>query len=129
MTHHAAAFLLSRPQHGPMSKLRGLLLWLICLFRLSIALPFTGLAQTSAPAPLPPAAQQALDKGIIAAKVPDYLLAIRFFEEARKLAPQAPVIFWISASPNRKFRGVNCAPLPGSAPISPPPRMRRARRR
>ena len=50
-------------------------------------------AQTSAPAPLPPAAQQALDKGIIAAKLPDYLLAIRFFEEARKLAPQAPVVF------------------------------------
>ena len=78
MTHHAAAFLLSRPQHGPISKLRGLLLWLICLVCLVSALPITGWAQTSAPAPLPPAAQQALDKGIIAAKVPDYPLAIRF---------------------------------------------------
>ncbi|MDP3753138.1 MAG: hypothetical protein Q8Q98_14885 [Polaromonas sp.] len=45
------------------------------------------------PAPLAPAAQEALDKGIIAARVPDYLLAIRYFEEARKLAPAAPVVF------------------------------------
>lgn len=45
------------------------------------------------PAPLPPAAQEAVDKGIIAAKLPDYLLAIRYFEEARKIAPEAPVIY------------------------------------
>lgn len=44
-------------------------------------------------AQLPPQAQEALDKGIIAAKVPDYLLAIRYFEEARKLAPDdSPII-------------------------------------
>ena len=54
---------------------------------LLISAPSLGWGQANAPAPLPPAAQQALDKGIIAAKVPDYLLAIRFFEEARKLAP------------------------------------------
>jgi len=60
---------------------------------LSIAQPFVALAETSAPAPLPPAAQEALDKGIIAAKVPDYPLAIRYFEDARKLAPEAPVIY------------------------------------
>lgn len=50
-------------------------------------------AAPSAPAPLPPAAQEAVNKGIIAAKVPDYLLAIRHFEEARKLAPDAPVVY------------------------------------
>jgi tetratricopeptide (TPR) repeat protein len=56
-----------------------------------LALAASALAAT--PAPLQPAAQEALNKGIIAAKVPDYLLAIRYFEEARKLAPQAPVIY------------------------------------
>ncbi|MEO5936473.1 MAG: hypothetical protein ABIP81_04595 [Terriglobales bacterium] len=45
------------------------------------------------PAPLPPAAQEVVKLGIIAAGVPDYLLAIRYFEEARKLAPQAPVVY------------------------------------
>lgn len=49
-------------------------------------------AASPAPAPLTPAAQEAIDKGIIAAKVPDYQLAIRYFDEARKLAPQAPVV-------------------------------------
>ena len=58
---------------------------------LSVAQPLA-VAQ-AAPAPLPPAAQEALDKGIIAAKVPDYPLAIRYFEDARKLAPQAPIVF------------------------------------
>ncbi len=66
------------------------LIWLIFF---SLAQPFAALAQTNAPAPLSAAAQEAVNKGIIAAKVPDYLLAIRYFEEARKLAPQAPVIY------------------------------------
>jgi hypothetical protein len=35
-------------------------------------------------------AQQAINRGIIAAKQQDYLLAIRYFEEARKIAPDAP---------------------------------------
>lgn len=51
-----------------------------------------GQANAPTPAPLPPAAQEALNNGIIAARVPDYLLAIRYFEEARKLAPAAPII-------------------------------------
>ncbi|WP_332776321.1 hypothetical protein [Polaromonas sp.] len=50
-------------------------------------------ATAATPTPLPPAAEEALNKGIIAAKVPDYLLAIRYFEEARKLASQAPVVY------------------------------------
>src|SRR4029078_5609564 len=57
----------------------------------SVAQPFA-VAQ-AAPARLPPDAQEALDKGIIAAKVPDYPLAIRYFEEARKAAPEAPVVY------------------------------------
>ncbi len=67
-----------------------LIIWLIFI---SLAQPFAALAQTTTPAPLPPAAQEAVNKGIIAARVPDYLLAIRFFEEARKIAPEAPVIY------------------------------------
>ena len=73
--------------------------------------PNAGWAQTAAPAPLPSAAQQALDKGIIAAKVPDYPLAIRYFEDARKLAPAAPVIFMNlgiaeSKIPGRELRAI-----------------------
>jgi tetratricopeptide (TPR) repeat protein len=60
---------------------------------LSVAQPLTAVAQTNAPAPLPPAAQEAFDKGITAAKEGGYVLAIRYLQEARKLAPQAPQIF------------------------------------
>jgi len=42
---------------------------------------------------LPTGAQETVNKGVMAAKLPDYLLAIRYFEEARKLAPQSPEIF------------------------------------
>ena len=71
----------------------------------------TAWAQGTAAAPLPPAAQEALDKGIIAAKVPDYLLAIRFFEEARKIAPAAPIIYLNlglaeSRIPSRELRAI-----------------------
>lgn len=66
---------------------------LICMVGLSLAQPFGAKAQTNTPEPLSPSAQEAVDKGIIAAKVPDYPLAIRYFEEARKLAPDAPVIY------------------------------------
>lgn len=65
----------------------------------------------STPDPLPPAAQEAVNKGVIAAKVPDYLLAIRYFEEARKLAPEAPVIYLNmglaeSRIPGRELRAI-----------------------
>lgn len=68
-------------------------------------------ASAAAPEPLPPAAQEAINKGIIAAKVPDYLLAIRFFEEARKLAPQSPVVYLNlglaeSRIPGRELRAI-----------------------
>jgi len=83
----------------------------ILLFSLNLAQPSAALAQTTTPAPLPAAAQEAINKGIIAAKVPDYLLAIRYFEEARKLAPQAPVIFLDmglaeSRIPGRELRAI-----------------------
>jgi hypothetical protein len=83
----------------------------ISLAFLGITPPFAALAQTNAPAPLPPAAQEALNKGIIAAKVPDYPLAIRFFEDARKIAHEAPVIFLNfgiaeSKMPGRELRAI-----------------------
>jgi hypothetical protein len=46
-----------------------------------------------APLPLPPAAQQALALGVGAARAADFPLAIRHFDNARKLAPLAPVVY------------------------------------
>ena len=111
MMQHMPALPFNRIQRGPRSTLGRVARLLICLVCLSIALPYAAPAQTSASAPLPPAAQQALDKGIIAAKVPDYLLAIRFFEEARKIAPEAPVIYLNlgiaeSKIPGRELRAI-----------------------
>ena len=111
MMQHMPALPFNRIQRGPRSTLGRVARLLICLVCLSISLPYAAPAQTIAPAPLPPAAQQALDKGIIAAKVPDYPLAIRFFEEARKLAPQAPVVFLNlgiaeSKMPSRELRAI-----------------------
>ena len=59
-----------------------------------VALCSTVHAQTTPPAPLPPAAQAALEKGLAAARVPDYPLAIRHFEEARRIAPGSPIVFF-----------------------------------
>jgi tetratricopeptide (TPR) repeat protein len=72
-------------------------------------------AQTSTPAatpaPLPPEAQDALKKGVIAAQQQDYLLAIRYFQDARKLAPDDPLIFLDlglaeSKIPGRELRAI-----------------------
>ncbi len=73
--------------------------------------PSVSVGQTNGPAPLPPAAQEALNKGILAAKVPDYQLAIRFFEDARKIAPEAPIVFLNlglaeSRVPSRELRAI-----------------------
>lgn len=43
---------------------------------------------------LPPAAQEAINKGIVAARIPDYSLAVTYFQEARKTAPQSAEIFF-----------------------------------
>jgi len=81
---------------------------------LILALPTTkGICQTNVTSAtaLTPDAREAINKGIMAAKLPDYLLAIRFFEEARKLAPQSPEIFFNlglaeSKVPGRELRAV-----------------------
>jgi tetratricopeptide (TPR) repeat protein len=72
---------------------------------------FSTWSNAQTPAPLPPLAQEAFDKGIIAAKIPDYLLAIRYFQEARKIAPNAPVIYLNlglaeSKIPGRELRAI-----------------------
>ena len=90
---------------------RRLLCMLMAALCFTLVQSFAVQAQTSAPTPLPPAAQEALDNGIIAARVPDYLLAIRYFEEARKLAPHAPVVFLNmglaeSRIPGRELRAI-----------------------
>jgi hypothetical protein len=98
---------------------------LACLVCSSFVLPVAMLAQTTAPAPLPLEAQAAVDKGVLAAKQQDYLLAVRYFQDARKLAPQAPEIYYDlglaeSKIPGRELRaiawfGAYLAAIPDSA--------------
>ena len=63
-------------------------------------------------ADLPPDAQAAVDKGILAAKdAQDYLLAIRYFQAARKIAPGEPDIYYKlgvaeSNIPGRELRAI-----------------------
>jgi len=75
----------------------------------------TAMAQTSASAsaaaPLAVEAQEAINKGIIAAKNQDYLLSIQYFQAARKIAPDAPEIYYDlglaeSKLPGRQLRAV-----------------------
>jgi hypothetical protein len=111
MTQSAAAFAFNAAKHHPMPMVRRASHLLTVALCLGFAQPFAALAQTSAPAPLPSAAQDALNKGILAAKMPDYPLATRYFEEARKLAPTAPVIFMNlgiaeSKIPGRELRAI-----------------------
>ena len=88
---------------------------LTCLVCLSFVLPFVALAQTSAPAatpaPLAPEAQEALKKGVIAAQQQEWDIAIQSFQEARKSAPDAPVLFYNlglaeSKIPGRELRAI-----------------------
>ena len=66
--------------------------WLILA---ASAAPVAGAAQTSEPAavmaPLPAAAQSALDKGLAAARQQEWLVAIRYFDVARSAAPGSAV--------------------------------------
>ena len=66
---------------------------LILVVLTSLTLVASAFAAASTPDPLPLEAQAAINKGIIAAKLPDYPLAIRYFEEARKIVPQDPVVY------------------------------------
>ncbi len=62
-------------------------------------------AACAAHAELPPAAQSAVDNGIAAAKTQDYMLAVRYFEEARKVAPMAPEIYYDLGLAESKISG------------------------
>src|ERR1039458_2448018 len=80
-----------------------------CLVCLSLALSIALQGQVTAP--LPSEAQEALHKGILAANQQDYLMAIRFFENARKMAPRAPEIYYNlglaeSKIPGRELRAI-----------------------
>lgn len=100
-----------RSQHCATRALRCQFRLLRCVVWLSCLLPLAGMAQTTAPALLPPEAQEAVHKGVIAAKQQDYLLAARFFQDARKLAPDAPEIYYDlglaeSKIPGRELRAI-----------------------
>lgn len=69
------------------------------------------LAITPLRAELPPEAQTSMDKGVMAAKQQDYPLALRYFHEARKAAPEAPEVFFNlglaeSKIPGRELRAI-----------------------
>jgi hypothetical protein len=78
--------------------------------RLSAAMLFMVVASASH-AGLPPDAQSAVKNGIIAAQQQDYLLALRYFQEARKIDPDAPEIYGDlgmaeSKIPGRELRAI-----------------------
>jgi|GEM_PF-1109924 len=83
-----------------------------CLFILSIATSNAIGQTTGGNSVLPVAARESIDKGIVAAKIPDYLLAARHFEDARKIAPESAEIFFNlglaeSKIPGRELRAIN----------------------
>ncbi len=105
MKQHAVTLQPIRAHFASILAVRAKLRLLFVTLCVGIAQPIAAQAQTAT------AAQEALNKGIIAAKVPDYLLAICFFEEARKAAPQAPVIYLNlglaeSRIPGRELRAI-----------------------
>ncbi len=68
-------------------------------------------AAEAPPSPLPPQAQQAIKKGLLAVEQKEWPLAVRYFEEARKAAPLAPeVLFNLGLSesmiPGRELRSI-----------------------
>lgn len=70
-----------------------------------------GLAVGPLHAELPPEAQAALDRGVMAAKEQEWLTAIQSFEQARHTAPAAPVVFFNlglaeSKIPGRELRAI-----------------------
>jgi len=78
---------------------------------LSAQVQTTAPPSTAAPTPLPPEAQDALKKGVMAAQQQEWLIAIQSFQEARKTAPDAPVLFYNlglaeSKIPGRELRAI-----------------------
>ncbi len=62
-------------------------------------------------AELPPDAQSAMEKGVLAAQQQDYALAAKYFAEARELAPEAPELLYNlglaeSKIPGRELRAI-----------------------
>lgn len=105
----------SRPRDARASRRQ--LLLSSCLVCLSFLLPPFTPAQTSAPpstaAPstLPSDAQAALKKGILATQEQEWLIAIQSFQDARKNAPNAPVLLYNlglaeSKIPGRELRAI-----------------------
>ena len=80
---------------------------------IGLALPMALRAQEPAADDLPPAAKEAVGKGLSAAGQKEWKLAIRYFEEARKAAPHSPVALYNLALaemqiPGRELRAVAC---------------------
>jgi hypothetical protein len=87
-------------------------LWLILLF-LAVSLPTSSLSQTTNESTLPPKAQAAVKKGLSAAKQQEWIVAIRYFNEARQAAPDSPVPLVNlglaeSQLPGRELRAICC---------------------
>ena len=82
-----------------MSKLT--IVGLAAMFALLIA-PVAATAETSS---LPADAQQALDKGLAAAKQQQWDIAIQNFQDARKIAPDAPEIYYDLGLAESKIAG------------------------
>src|SRR5450631_4087467 len=68
--------------------------WGLALLSLGVLVPLISLAQTAKDPTLPPAAQEAMKKGVLAAKEQEWTIAIQNFQEARKTAPVAPIVFY-----------------------------------
>ena len=62
----------------------------LLLLGLGLAIPANGYAQSS----LPPDAEKAFQRGVIAAQQAQWTTALRYFEEARKAAPEQPQILF-----------------------------------
>jgi len=62
-------------------------------------------ASAATPASLPPAAQEAFDKGLGAARQQEWKLAIRYLDEARKAAPEDAAIYFNLALAETKLPG------------------------
>jgi tetratricopeptide (TPR) repeat protein len=89
------------------TMLRWQIAWFALVFTLPIA-PTTAIAQTAS---LPADAQAALKKGLAAANEQQWEMAIQNFQDARKIAPDAPEIYYDlglaeSKIPGRELRAV-----------------------
>jgi len=85
---------------------------LCCLLMLSITTSNVIGQNTDGSSSLPVAARESINKGIVAAKIPDYLLAARHFEDARKIAPESSEVFFNlglaeSKIPGRELRAIS----------------------